>query len=632
MKTFRALLIVAWGFLSLWPLAAQTDPVASGTPESIREAIRNGLDVRERRNDGYTWLMDAASTNQNVAVISVLIQAGADVNAKTNNGFTALMIAARYSKNAEIISALVQAGADKEAKLEDGTTAIMPAAHFNPNPQVVLTLSKAGADVNAKVGIGITALMLAANWNPSSEVTAALLEAGADVNAKTVNGDTALQLAAYKNPNPEVVSVLLQAGADANVRSSNGGTALDRARANPAMQNTAAYQQLAAVTRTVDVNQLVRSGSADDVQQAIQNHSIDHKARSSDGSTWLMYASQYNPNADAVSALIQAGADVNAKNQYGATALMLAAYKNSNPAVVSALLQAGADVNEKNTYGDTALLLAAAFNQNPEVVSVLLNAGANVNEKNTYGATPLMLAAFKNQNPEVVSKLLRAGADANAIASNGGRALDSARANPAMQNTVAYQQLAAVTTSNQPIQQSNSNQGSGSDLANLFGGLSSLAQAIGGATGNQGFTEAGQGLSLAQQATNLATGNTSGDSVSTYPQVAVQGGSGSGGYHNDWPHSLAVHTLLRFGNGPNPPEVDGPDTQRNDLIKAAIVAAWGADKEGQKGNIRDAIRLSSMMHDDLKNAFSLLSNGAPITGETAGLIISEQELQRLAGE
>ena len=162
-----------------------------------------------------------------------------------------------------------------------------------------------------------------------------------------------------------------------------------------------------AYAQTKDFFELVRHGTPQDVQAAIDN-GADVNARDTRGWTPLINAALFNQNPEVITTLLKAGADLKAEDtHHGGTALLWAAWDNLNPEVVTTLLKAGADIEARNT----ALLWAAGNNQNLEVVTTLLEAGADVNAQNKSGATALMYAAAYNQNPEVITTLLKAGAD-----------------------------------------------------------------------------------------------------------------------------------------------------------------------------------------------------------------------------
>jgi ankyrin repeat protein len=132
------------------------------------------------------------------------------------------------------------------------------------------------------------------------------------------------------------------------------------------------------------------------------------------GVSELMYAAATDRDADMVSGLLEAGAEVNAQDALGVTALMYASHFNRNAEVLAMLLEAGAEVNARDMHDGTALMRAAAFNQNAEMAAMLLEAGAEVNARDEAGRTALMYAAMHNQNSEVIATLLEAGAEVNA--------------------------------------------------------------------------------------------------------------------------------------------------------------------------------------------------------------------------
>ncbi|MBQ7068413.1 MAG: ankyrin repeat domain-containing protein, partial [Synergistaceae bacterium] len=82
---------------------------------------------------------------------------------------------------------------------------------------------------------------------------------------------------------------------------------------------------------------------------------------------------------------INNGVDVNVKDFYGQTALMIAAQRG-NAEAVNALIKAGADVNAKTESSTTALIKATYFGfDNAEIINILIDAGADVKIKDDMG-------------------------------------------------------------------------------------------------------------------------------------------------------------------------------------------------------------------------------------------------------
>ena len=123
-----------------------------------------------------------------------------------------------------------------------------------------------------------------------------------------------------------------------------------------------------------------------------------------------------------VSALLAAGADVNfgsEKGSYvGRTALMSAAAGN-HPEAMTVLVQAGADMNQEDIIGRTALMWA----EKKVVAKTLLALGADVNYASSKdGMTALMYAASFGK-PEMVKFFIDARADVHLADKGGSTAL-----------------------------------------------------------------------------------------------------------------------------------------------------------------------------------------------------------------
>jgi len=116
-------------------------------------------------------------------------------------------------------------------------------------------------------------------------------------------------------------------------------------------------------------------------------------------------------DAQAVRALLSAGADVNALGAYGTPALHWVV-RVEDRATAGLLLDAGADPNLKTPQGVVPLHLAIA-NRDAAIVDLLLTAGADANLVDNAGETPLMLAA-RAGDAAVAAQLLHAGAPVDA--------------------------------------------------------------------------------------------------------------------------------------------------------------------------------------------------------------------------
>ena len=115
-------------------------------------------------------------------------------------------------------------------------------------------------------------------------------------------------------------------------------------------------------------------------------------------------------DADAVTRLLESGADPNESDESGWSALHAAAVRD-HPAVVAKLLAAGAAVDSRDQAGFTPLLNAAAAG--PAVIEQLLSAGADpMAEDERFGWRPLDRFA-EHANVAAIELVLTAGARAD---------------------------------------------------------------------------------------------------------------------------------------------------------------------------------------------------------------------------
>ena len=158
------------------------------------------------------------------------------------------------------------------------------------------------------------------------------------------------------------------------------------------------------------------------------------------GDTPLLLATEVG-NVEAVTTLVNAGADPNKRSSRNESALFAAL--SGTVETVKVLLQAGADPNAPSARdGITPLAFFVAWNKDAEKVKALLEAGADPNAWNPRGGgTPLHTAARRG-TAEVVRALLEAGADPSATNGNRKTPWDLAKDREELKGSDVYRHLA----------------------------------------------------------------------------------------------------------------------------------------------------------------------------------------------
>ena len=381
--------------------------VGIGNPVIVEALVKAGADARFTGPEGETALMIASRTGR-VEVVRVLLARGADVNAKERwYGQTALMWAAAENHPA-VVRALIDAGATIDARADLLGPPKRDIADFrtDKNGLALQTL------LTTFPKQGLTPLLFAARQGAVDAVRV-LADAGADLNLGDPDGITPMILA-IRNGHYDVAAALVEKGANVNAADAAGRTplymsvdmhSLDWIQNRPTAQPSGQLDSL-------DVARLLlEKGASADVQlktappgwkgDAVGAQNTFGGVLSA-GSTPFLRATK-NADQPAMRLLLEKGADPNLATRGNVTPLMALVgglgrkygadlqvspeeEKNAMQAI-SLLLDRGADLNAANDAGQTALHAAAMVGANG-VVRFLVDRGARLDVKNGQGRTP----------------------------------------------------------------------------------------------------------------------------------------------------------------------------------------------------------------------------------------------------
>ena len=381
----------------------------------IKTIIRHGSDVNATNKGKVTALMTACQAS-NANVIKVLLNAGADPNTVDANGYTCLHYAG--GSNQDVFQTIIDYGANVNARSKDNVTTLVLACQKG-NADAVNVLLNAGAEPYIE-GDG-TWLHDAVRRGYNKEVLQAVINHGihgVDVNATNNSYETALAVACLKG-NEGAISVLLDVGANPNIADAGRATclhkAVDTGCSNEVLQSILDHGADINATNTYNRSALMiacQKGKVDAII-VLLNAGANPNIVDANGYMCLHAAVLRVCIKGVIQAIIGHGAHLNATNGRKETALLLACWKGNEDAI-SVLLDAGADPNIANAVGTICLHTDIEEGCSSDVLQAIICHGVHLNATDRRNETALSLACWEG-NEDAISVLLDAGADPNIV-------------------------------------------------------------------------------------------------------------------------------------------------------------------------------------------------------------------------
>lgn len=204
--------------------------------EIIKYFLAKGLDVNTTNNDGVTPFMNAASGNNDLESLNLLLPLVKNINQVNKKGTSALAMAIRRN-TPEVVQLLIDKGADvKVVDAEGYNLAYYLVPSYNvQRPEAfeakLKIITGKGFDMAATQGNGNTLYHLVLVRN-GIQLLKRIEEFKVDVNAKNKEGLAPLHKAAMTAKDDSILKYLLSIGAKKDVTTEFKETAFDLAREN----------------------------------------------------------------------------------------------------------------------------------------------------------------------------------------------------------------------------------------------------------------------------------------------------------------------------------------------------------------------------------------------------------------
>ncbi len=394
-------------FISLY--AANKALVAAareGDAATVERLLREGTSPNPPRLPGNAAIATAAAWGH-LSIVNMLLEAGADVNGVDKEDKSTALHNAAGCHELEILRLLLRHGANLEARDSQGLTPLHYATLANTMEPLRLLL-EAGANPHARDKKGRTPLFYGVQYE-CPECAELLLEAGAEPDAATKENASPLAMAARWGYG-ELFHRLLALGADPHRVQTNGRTLLHECWGDRdgSIFHTLLSLGLAPDARDADGRSVLMATthSPERVRQLLERGCGDINHAAKDGSTALHEAALWGRSSEAISVLLEHGANPLAQDAAGRLPLHLAVCTSAR--ATRWLLEAGSPVNACDKEGNSVLHYASQYHrlspaEQEEIVTLLLRHGADTSATNAEGKTAGDLA-----DPEDLLRLLAA--------------------------------------------------------------------------------------------------------------------------------------------------------------------------------------------------------------------------------